>query len=135
MLTLTFISLITTDFQATVLPQYSKVSKGVCSLISVLWYLPVRSTLIKNLHKTWYKLFFIITWQIIFFPFFFLFDKVLSISEYVLERNWLLSILMKNLTKRCTNNFVISRVSEKTFSACRIWFGKRKIAVLIKTSN
>ena len=56
--------LITADFHATVLSQYSKVSRGVCSLISRQQML---LTWVKKLHKTLHKQFFVITWQNNFF--------------------------------------------------------------------
>ena len=68
-----------------------------------------------------------------------LIGHVLSISEYVLEKRELLSILMKN-TKRCTSNCVISRVKRLSSAALcgwsgafnfRVWFGKRNMAVKI----
>ena len=47
-----------------VLPQYSKVSRGACCLIS---HLHMLSILMKNFHKTLHKQFFTITWQNNFF--------------------------------------------------------------------
>ena len=89
-----------------VLPRYSKVSWGVCSLISRLHVL---SILIKNLHEKLHKLFFAITWWNNFllawidwssaFDFRICFGKTLIASDFD-----------EKLTKRCRSNYVISRV-------------------------
>ena len=85
----------------TVLLPQSKVNWGVCSSISRL---RVISNLIKNLNKTLHNFFdktiFLLSELI---------NHVLSISEYVLEKQ-LLSSLMKNLHKAFHNNDVTSRV-------------------------
>ena len=89
-----------------VLPRYSKVSWGACSLISRLHVL---SILIKNLHEKLHKLFFAITWWNNFllawidwssaFDFRICFGKTLIASDFD-----------EKLTKRCRSNYVISRV-------------------------
>ena len=101
MLTSIYISLLTTNIHATVLPQ-SKVSRGF--LISRL---VVLSTLSKNLHRTLHQKIFFFTWQNN-VPLLVLIDHVLSNSLVAFDFDGKLT---------CTNNYAISRVKILSSSA------------------
>ena len=103
-------------------------------------HLHMLSVLIKNFHKMVHKQFFTITWQNSFFfawidwshafNFRICFGKTLIASDFD----------KKTYTKRCTSNYVISRVKRLSSPALcgwsgafnfRVWFGKRNVAVKI----
>ena len=94
----------------TVLPQYSKVSSGVCSLIL---HFHVLSTFIKKLRTRLHRQFLIITWQNIFFlggidrSHAFDFWKNISCFRY-----W-----WKTCTRYCTNIYVIRSVKRISLPA------------------
>ena len=121
---------VTSDNPTTV--QYSKVSWGICSLISRLHVL---SILIKKLNKTLQKYYHVakqflprLKWLITCFWFQNIFWKNISC----------LRIWWKTYKKHCTNNYIISHVKRLSLPALcvwssafsfRIWSGKRKNAV------
>ena len=108
--------------------------------VTVLWFRSSTcSILIKNVHKMLLKQFFTITWQIK------LFGAWLLVTCF-----WFQNMLLKNINcfrfwwktyaKRCTSNYVISRVKWRSFPALfgwsgvfnfRVWFGKRNMTVKI----
>ena len=96
----------------TVLPQYSKVSWGVCSLFLRLH---VPSILIKNLRKTLLKKFFTIMWP----------NNCLDflITCFRFQNMIWKNILMRNLHKALRKK-LCNITCQKTFFACTLWLVK-----------
>ena len=120
-----------------VLPRYSKVSWGACFLISCLHVL---SILIKIFHETLSQIIIYHHTTKQFFPYLtwlvtcFWFQKMFSKNIICFRFLW------KTYTKRCTSNYVISRVKGLSSPVLRdwsgalnfrVWFGKRYMAVKI----
>ena len=108
----------------TVLPHYSKVSWGVCSLFSIL---------IKSLRKALLKKFFTIVWPNNFFLAWIYWSRAFDFRIWFGKTFW-----WETYTKRCANNYVTSLVKRLSSPALcgwssafsfKIWFGKRKNAV------